>query len=156
MNLFIFSFLYLLMMMFDLNDKHPVFLKYQDIIQEATSIELYQVANQPVAANNQDKSKSYFEDYEILKKMEVKDQENIKKIVLEKSNYIQDKKTCPMLATYAIKFNKKKNYISLVISDESCKKVVLFSSEKTLDKKYHDLAENNTLHSILKNWKPDK
>lgn len=146
----LFNILFVLCML-SMHDKHPIFHKHQNIINDATEIALYKIYSQPVAPSEQAKTKQYVGDYEVIAKIDLKEeqQNELKKIVLDTKNYVDDKKSCPMQAEYAIKFLKKKHYIVLVISEAACKKSVIASSEKDIHKHYHDLTEENNIHSFL-------
>ncbi len=141
----------LVLSMLSMHDKHPIFHKHQNIISEANEIILYKVHSQPVAPSEHHKNNQYVGDYEFIAKIDLKEeqQKELKKIVLDTKNYVDDKKSCPMQAEYALKFLKKKHYIVLIISEGACKKSVIASSEKDINKHYHDLAEENDIHSFL-------
>ncbi|GAB4123798.1 MAG: hypothetical protein OHK0045_03790 [Raineya sp.] len=132
-------------------DKHPIFRKHQNIISDATEISLYKINSAPTAPAKQDKNKEYMGDYEVKNKISLEEQQqkDLQKMVLDTNNYISDNKYCPMQAEYAIKFQKKKHYIILIVSENSCKKTLLVSSEKDINKHYHDLDESNAIHSFL-------
>lgn len=132
-------------------EKHPIFHKHQSIINDASEIALFKVQPQPTAPAEQDKKKQYAGDYEVVAKIDLKEeqQNDIKRIVLDTKNYIEDSKYCPMQAEYAIKFRKKRHYIVLIVSEGTCKKSVIASSKKDINKHYHDLAEENAIHSFL-------
>ncbi|MCU0439211.1 MAG: hypothetical protein MUC49_15040 [Raineya sp.] len=146
----ILSFIFL-MSLFAVQDNHPVFHKHQHIIQEAKEVSLYEVSEQPVAPKQHKKDAQYIGDYEVLKTLKVSsdDVQNLKSVVLDEKNYIKDKKTCPMLSKYAIKFTKDKHYIALIVSPNTCEKVSVFSSEKSVNKQFHDLASPNSIHQTL-------
>ena len=141
----------LALIMLSEQDKHPIFHKHQNIINDATEITLYKVHSQPTAPAEQDKNKQYVGDYEVISKVDIQEQQQkeLQKMVLDTKNYVDDKKSCPMQAEYAIKFLKKKHYIVLVVSEGTCKKSVIASSEKDINKHYHDLEENNAIHVFL-------
>ncbi|KOY87936.1 hypothetical protein AD998_18935 [bacterium 336/3] len=146
----ILSFLFL-MSFFALKDSHPIFQKHQNIIQEAKDVFLYEVSEQPIASKQHKKDVEYIGDYEVLKALKITsdDAQNLKSVVLDEKNYIKDKKTCPMLGKYAIKFAKDKHYIALIVSSNTCEKVSVFSSEKSVNKQFHDLAAPNSIHQTL-------
>jgi hypothetical protein len=132
-------------------EKHPIFHKHQNIISDASEVLLFKIHSQAIAPAQQDKHKQYAGDYEVVAKIDLKQeqQNDLKKIVLDTKNYVEDKKSCPMQAEYAIKFRKKKHYIILIVSETSCKKSVIISSEKDINRHYHDLAETNDIHTFL-------
>lgn len=147
------SFFNILLAFFMLSEqeKHPIFHKHQNIINDASEVQLLKVHSQATTPAEQDKNKQYAGDYEIIAKIDLKEeqQNELKKIVLDTKNYIDDKKSCPMQAEYAIKFQKKRHYIILIVSEGSCKKTVIASSEKDINKHYHDLSEENAIHLFL-------
>ncbi|PKQ68881.1 hypothetical protein [Raineya orbicola] len=150
MKVFWFIFLMSLGMLPD-KEKHPIFHKHKDIIEEATEVALYEVKATPIASKDQEKDKVYLGDYEMLKKVEIsaENAENLKKAVLDTNNYISEKKTCPMQAKYALKFSKKRHYITLIISENTCEKMIIFSSEKDINKHYHDFKTPNSLYPLI-------
>ena len=135
-------------------DKHPVFQNHGDIIAKSSELYLYKIAAQPTAPEAQEATRSYIEDYEIFESYVIEDAEldAFKDLVLDKSQYIEDKKMCPMQAQYALLFRNKKHYIALVLSSAQCEKVLILSSEKDIHKHYHDLREQNQLRSMLRQW----
>lgn len=141
----------LALIMLSEQDKHPIFHKHQHIINDAKEISLYKIQPQPTAPKEYNKDKVYAGDYEIIQTIDLKEEQkkDLQKMVLDTKNYIDDKKSCPMQAEYAIKFQKKKHYIILIVSEGSCKKSVIFSSEKDINKHYHDFSEENTIHEFL-------
>lgn len=140
-----------LLSMFVIQDKHPIFHKHQNIINEATEIVLYKINTQPTASSQHNKDKQYVGDYEVMAIIDLKEEQKneLKKMVLDTKNYIGEKKSCPMQAQYAIKFQKKKHYIVLIVSEGACKKSLIVSSQKDINKHYHDLAEENSIHAFL-------
>jgi hypothetical protein len=146
----VFSFLFLWIFLAS-QDKHPIFHKHQDIIQEATEISLWEIAEQPIPEKEQEKNKTYIEDYLTLKKVSIpqEDIETLKKTVLNAENYTADKKHCPMVAKYAIRFSKKRHHITLILSSNTCEKTIIFSSEKSIHKHYHDLKASNGIHQLI-------
>jgi hypothetical protein len=140
-----------MMSFFVMQDNHPIFHKHQNIIQEAKDVFLYEVLEQPVAPKQHKKDVDYIGDYEVVKTIKITsdDIQNLKSVALDEKNYIKDKKTCPMLGKYAIKFAKDKHYIALVISPNTCEKVSVFSSEKSVNKQFHDLSSPNSIHQTL-------
>ena len=132
-------------------EKHPIFHKHQNIINDANEVLLFKIHSRATAPAERDKSKQYAGDYEVIAKIDLKEeqQSEIKRIVLDTKNYIDDKKSCPMQAEYAIKFQKKRHYIVLIVSEGACKKSVIASSKRDINKHYHDLAEENAIHSFL-------
>jgi len=148
--LLFFNILFALFMLSE-QEKHPIFHKHQNIINGAHEISVFKIYSQPIAPAEQDKNKQYAGDFEVISKIDLKQeqQNELKKLVLDTKNYVEDKKSCPMQAGYAIKFQKKKHYIILIVSEGSCKKSLIISSEKDINKHYHDLAEDNAIHSFL-------
>jgi hypothetical protein len=135
-------------------EKHPVFQNHSDIIAQCSEMYLYKIAAQPTAAAAQDSARSYLEDYEIFERYVLEDAEleAFRDLVLDKNQYIEDKKMCPMQAQYALLFRKKKHYIALLVSSPQCEKVLVLSSEKNIHKHYHDLREQNQLRTMLRQW----
>ena len=131
-------------------NNHPIFLKHKHVIDKATEISLYEISTNPTLPTEQDKAKSYIQDYEVLKIIALeKDQKPLQDAILEKGNYISEKKSCPMQAKYALKFIRKKHHITLIISDSACPKTVIFSSEEDINKQYHDLKNDSSIYHIL-------
>ncbi len=135
-------------------DKHPVFQNHSDIIAKSSEMYLYKIAAQPTAAAAQDSARRYLEDYEIFESYVIEEAElaAFKDLVLDKNQYIEDKKMCPMQVQYALLFRNKKHYIALLVSSVQCEKVLVLSSEKNIHKHYHDLREQNQLRSMLRQW----
>ncbi|MDX2306127.1 MAG: hypothetical protein NW226_25170 [Microscillaceae bacterium] len=130
---------------------HPVFLKHGHIIEKATEIKLSEVSATPVSSADQDPQKVYVQDYEVIREIVLeKDQKALQKTVLDKHNYIDQKKSCPLQAKYALKFTQGEQFITLIVSEDTCAKVIVFSSEADINHQYHDLKEDNTLNSALK------
>ncbi|MDX1904713.1 MAG: hypothetical protein SFU27_11190 [Thermonemataceae bacterium] len=150
-----FSVVILLFSMF-FQEKHPIFHKYKDVIEEAETISIFEVAQNPTAQKEQDKAKQYIADYQVLKNIELKENlvDKFKKSILDKDNYIIEKKTCPFVAKYAISFKKKREHITLIISANTCEKVAIFSSHKSINETYHDLKAGNAIQAVLMELNP--
>ncbi len=135
-----------------LEKSHPVFLKYYNIIKDAKQTELYLVSDTPVAAEEQTAGKTYLSDYEVIKKIELSEQEvnQFKNELSTNQFYSEDKKMCPFQAKYLLRFVKKKKFIHVVFSTENCKKAIIFSSAKKIKGKRVELTEENYFHKTLK------
>ncbi len=134
-------------------EKHPIFLENTHIIEDAKEIEIFTLENIATPHKQHDKKEIYFEDFKVLKKLNFVDEQSadLKKIVLEKGNYLEkSQKKCPFKTAHAIKFFKnKRDFIVLIVSENTCEKMLISSSERDINKKYVDLAEKNTIHEFL-------
>jgi hypothetical protein len=135
-----------------LKDSHPIFQKNKDIIEQANSIELFEIKERPILRKEQKKENTYINDYEVIKKITIESSnlDNLKKIVLDTANYeMKDKKTCPFLPKYALKFTKKKSYITLILANGECNKTYIYSSAKHVSHQNFDLKYGNQIESLL-------
>ncbi len=136
---------------------HPVFNEYASIVKKANTIVLYEIDKTDTEDEEQiqDTIKKTFLGYEIARTytLEGKTLSNLTDALLEKKNYVLDaKKSCPMVATYALFISNKDNQtFSILFSDTACEKAVIHCSEKGFETKYIDLTSENKILALLDN-----
>ncbi len=131
---------------------HPVFNEYTAIIKKAKTIVLHEI-DKTADATVQDTSKKTFLGYQIARSqtLEPKALHTLSKALLDEKNYILEaKKSCPMIATYALLIGNKDNQtFSILFSDNTCEKAVIQCSEEGFEKKYIDLTGESKILTLL-------
>jgi hypothetical protein len=146
----IFLILFIGLIGFDFSSgKHPIFGKNADIITAPDLVECFQISESPVLSNEQVAGKLYHSDYEVLRKIELSDTAEIQEALLDAANYSDSKRMCPFQGKFLLRFVKKKKFIHVVISADNCKKCIVFSSEKAINKTYHDFKEESKIFNFL-------
>lgn len=134
---------------------HPVFGEFAAIIKKAKTITVHEIDKTDTNEEEevQDTSKRTFLGYAIARSqsLESKALHDLSKTLLNEKNYIFDaKKSCPMMATYALEIiNKDNQSFSILLSDSFCTKAVIHSSEKGFETKYIDLTDENEILTLL-------
>ncbi len=152
------SLMSILLMSFCLQkEKHPIFQANAYIITDATEVEIFSLENMPTLSKHHDKKEVYFEDYKVIKKLDLPTNQvtELKNIALDKANYLEKlQKKCPFQTAFAIKFYKsKRDFIILILSENTCERMLISSSERDINKKFVDLIEKNALHAFLEKVK---
>ncbi|NJL13438.1 MAG: hypothetical protein HC913_10820 [Microscillaceae bacterium] len=133
--------------------QHPIFHKHQALIEKASQIEVARLGASPIRPEEQDKSKAYWGDYEVLEVKFLSPEEALayQKAALDTSQYLNEQKKCPFQAQYGLRFSKKEQHITLVLAASGCEKVILLSSHKDIDQKHYDLKAESALYALWVN-----
>jgi hypothetical protein len=114
-------------------------------------VTLYQVAEFPTNPVEHSPGAEYIQDYKVLAKKELSKVEvdSLKPILADSSNYIFNvAKSCPFIAMYALRIEKKTGVTDIIISRESCIKLIIKSSAES-EPRYYDLRKQNAIFPLL-------
>ena len=131
---------------------HKIFGNKAFVVENYAEMMLFEVANYATKLDSQDKNKSYINDYQVIKKIDIhrKDKKLLQESVLEVKNYeTKTFKSCPFMAKYAVVFAKRDEQITLIIAAKSCEKVIIFDKNNEKTTKNYDLNEKNSLEAAI-------
>lgn len=114
-------------------------------------VTLYQVAEFPVNPVEHSPGAEYIQDYKVLAKKELSraEMDSLKPVLADSSNYIFNiAKTCPFVARFALRIEKKSEVTDIIISRESCIKLIIKSSSEA-EPRYYDLRKQNEIFPLL-------
>jgi hypothetical protein len=111
------------------------------------TVTLYKVAEIPVAPLEQAPGAQYIQGYQVLMKHELTKEEvdSLRPVLTDSANYIFSmSKSCPFMAQYAMRIDGKAGNVDIIISRESCIKMII-KSEAEENPRYYDLRKQNKI-----------
>lgn len=115
-------------------------------VKKAT-VTLYKVAEIPVAPLDQAPGAQYIQGYQVLATHELTKTEidSLKPVMTDSANYIFSmSKSCPFMAQYAMRIDGKAGIVDIIISRESCIKMII-KSDAEENPRYYDLRKQNKI-----------
>jgi hypothetical protein len=115
-------------------------------VKKAT-VTLYKVAEIPVAPLEQAPGAQYIQGYQVLAKHELTKTEidSLRPVLTDSANYIFSvSKSCPFMAQYAMRIDGKAGTVDIIISRESCIKMII-KSDAEENPRYYDLRKQNKI-----------
>ncbi len=126
--------------------------KTKSVINNPSSVIVYEVDPIPVLSVEQVQGKKYIHDYLIIStsKFDKKSSTALILALNDTSQYMSDAvKKCPFMGKYAISFKKGKMEFTVLISAEPCEKLIFFGEWSFLDKVHLDLKSKNAIVSSI-------
>jgi hypothetical protein len=131
---------------------HPVFGTTDQVIRSSSNIEIHIIDPIPVMSLDQVQGQNYIFDYHITRSITLKKSagKNIVTSLLDSTQYLYGlNKKCPFMGKYAVRFQKGKISVTIILSTEPCDKAVIFCPGSPIDKKHIDLIEKSPIFGAI-------